>query len=337
MFSTTDVPTYVIDLGNAEAKRWAEVIAREKVVAGRLIEEANAAFERVPELLRWVFARLYQAFGGLYRGEIESWAQALGVSLGTATILNCAYELSHLRWPRLFGCTAGVRWVDGLGMVHVRNLDWPLATIGPATRLFRFRRGVREFVSVGVPGQVSVLSGMLPGAYAVTINWAPPGPMPTFDFGPAFLLRNTLETCDSYASAVEALRGTPLSTSVFFTVCGTEPEQACVIERTQRDAALREMAGSALTQANHHVAARFVGNNKVLREVEEQGFHEDSGRRAEALGRALAEAGAVGALDEVGGILNVRPVFNCYTVQRMAFCPRTGDVRVWTGAGGKAE
>jgi hypothetical protein len=45
----------------------------------------------------------------------------------------------------------------------------------------------------------------------------------------------------------------------------------------------------------------------------------------------------VGTLDEVGGILNVRPVFNCYTVQRMAFCPRTGEVRVWTGAGGKAE
>jgi hypothetical protein len=242
-------------------------------------------------------------------------------------MLNCAYELSHLRLPKVFGCTTGMRWVDDLGMVLLRTLDWPLPTMGPATRLFRFRQGPREFVSVGVPAQVSVLSGMLPGAYAVTINWAPPGPMPTFDFGPAFLLRNTLETCDTYASAVEALRGTPLSTSVFFTVCGTE----------QRDVAVREMTGSALTQANHHVAARFLGNNKVLGEVEEQGFHEDSGRRAEALGRALAEVGGAGTLDELGGILNVRPVFNCYTVQRMAFCPRTGDVRVWTGAGGKGE
>ena len=331
------VPTYVIDLGSDETKRWHEVISREKAIAGPLIHEVAIEFERVPEILRWLFARLYHAFGGLYRGEIGAWADALGVSLGTATMLNCAYELSHLRLPKVFGCTTGVRWVDDLGMVLVRTLDWPLPTMGPATRLFRFRQGPREFVSVGVPGQVSVLSGMLPGAYAVTINWAPPGPMPTFDFGPAFLLRNTLETCDSYASAVEALRSTPLSTSVFFTVCGTEPGQACVIERTQRDAALREMEGSALTQANHHVAARFVGNNKVLQEVEEQGFHEDSGRRAEALGRALAEAGAVDTLNEVGGILNVRPVFNCYTVQRMAFCPRTGDVRVWTGAGGKGE
>jgi hypothetical protein len=167
MFSA-DMPTYLIDLGNAETARWAEVISREKRVAGRLVQEAGKEFQRVPELLRWIFARLYQAAGGLYRGEITAWAEALGVSLGTVTILNCAYELSHLRWPKLFGCTAGVRWVDGLGMVHVRSLDWPLATMGAATRIFRFRRGAREFVSVGVPGQVGVLSGMLPKAYSVT-------------------------------------------------------------------------------------------------------------------------------------------------------------------------
>src|SRR5262245_47442081 len=236
---TTDVPTYWIDLGRDEAKRWEEVISREKAAAGRLIQEAGGQFARVPELLRWVFARLYQRFGGLYRGEIASWAGALGVSLGTVTILNCAYELSHLRWPKLFGCTAGLRWVEGVRMVHVRSLDWPLATMGGATRLFRFRRGAREFVSVGVPGHVGVLSGMLPRAYSVTINWAPPASFPSFDFGPAFLLRDTLETCDSYDAAVRTLTETRLATSVFFTVSGTAKDQACVIERTQREAVVR--------------------------------------------------------------------------------------------------
>jgi hypothetical protein len=159
-----------------------------KDTAGQIVREAAAEFERVPEVLRWVFARLYQAFGGLYRGEIGAWADAPGVSLGTATMLNCAYELSHLRLPKLFGCTAGVRWADGLGMVH-------------------------------------------------------------------------------------------------------------------------------------------------LGEVEEECSHEDSGRRAEALGRALAEVGPACTLDETVGVLNRPPVLNRYTVQRMAFCPRTGDVRVWSGAG----
>src|SRR5262245_6798124 len=114
---TTDIPIYVIDLSLPEAQRWREVISREKVTAARIIEEAGRQFDRVPELLRTFFARRYQRSGGLYRGEITAWAEDLGVSVGTVTVLNCAYELSHLRWPKIFGCTAGVRWVEGRGMV----------------------------------------------------------------------------------------------------------------------------------------------------------------------------------------------------------------------------
>ncbi|MDB5313151.1 MAG: acyl-coenzyme A:6-aminopenicillanic acid acyl-transferase [Gemmataceae bacterium] len=327
-----DVPTYSIDLGSAEAERWAEVISCETTVASALVREAGAEFERVPELLRWVFARLYQAVGGLYRGEIASWADALGVSPGTATILNCAYELSHLRWPRLFGCTAGVRWVDGLGMVHVRTLDWPLPSMGAGTRVFRFRRGAREFVSVGVPGYVGVLSGMVPRAYSVTINWAPPAAFPSFEFGPGFLLRDTLETCDTYDAAVERLTRTPLSTSVFFTVCGTEKDQACVVERTPREAAVRTTTGPVLAQANHHVAGRFVKNNDGLpkgEEGEEEFSVDGSGRRAETLARVLTEIRSACGLEAAAHVLDAPGVLNPLTCQQMAFCPRTGDVKVW--------
>jgi hypothetical protein len=330
-----DAPTYVIDLDEAEARRWAEVILREKTAAGRLIAEVGKEFEWAPEVLRWAFARLYQAFGGLYRGEMASWAEVLGLSLGTVTLLNCAYELSHLRWPKLFGCTAGVRWLDGLGMVHVRNLDWPLDTMGAATRLFRFRRGAREFVSVGVPGHVGVLSGMLPHAYSVTINWAPPASFPSFDFGPAFLLRDTLETCDSYDAAVRALTQTPLSTSVFFTICGVEKHQACVIERTQRQAAVRPMTGPVLVQANHHVADRFARNNEDLREVEEgeEEFSiEGSGCRADTLARALTELPSPCTLRSAAEVLDVPTVLNKLTCQQMVFCPRTGEAAVWRRA-----
>lgn len=106
-----------------------------------------------------------------------------------------------------------------------------------------------------------------------------------------------------------------------------------MIERTQRAGAVREIVGPALAQANHHVDARFVRNNNVLGEVEEEGFHKDSSRHAEALGRTLTEAGPTCTFEEVSGALNVPPVFNRYRVQRMAFCPRTGDVRVWRGRG----
>ena len=160
---TADVPTYFIDLERDEASRWDEVISREKIAARRLIEEAGSQFERVPELLRWIFARLYQRSGGLYRGEIASWAEALGVSLGTATILNCAYELSHLRWPKVFGCTAGLRgsmaWA--WSMSEASTGLWPqwaplpvyfVSAAGPRVRLGRSSWTCRRSVGHAATG-----------------------------------------------------------------------------------------------------------------------------------------------------------------------------------------
>lgn len=331
---TPGAPAYAIDLADDEARRWAGVIAAEREIAARLAREAAAEFESVPELLRWAFARLYERTGGLYAREIESWAEGLGVSLGTATMLNCAYELSHLDWPSPFGCTAGVRWIEGLGLVHVRTLDWPLAGMGGATRLFRFRNGTREFISVGVPGQVGVLSGMLPGAYSVTINWAPPAAFPSFDWGPSFLVRHALETCDTYPSAVRLLEETPLSTSVFFTVCGVGRDEGCVIERTPTKSAVRGLSGRALVQANHHVAAAFAANNERIREVEE-GEEEfslaGSVRRADLLSAALSDVGSPSSLEGVAAAIDVPSVLNRVTCQQMAFCPALGEVRVWRG------
>jgi hypothetical protein len=337
---TCEVPSYVVDLALPEAERWAETIAAEKDNARRLIDRAAADLERVPRVARWSFGQLYRVFGGLYQGEIAAWAEALGVSVGTATMLNCLYELSHLPQPKWLGCTAGIRWIEGHGMVHVRTLDWPIPGMGEATRLFRFRRshsggglrGQREFVSIAMPGQVGMLSGMLPGAYSVTINWAPPAALPTFDFGPGFLLRDVFETCDTYAAAVERLSKERLSTSVFFTVCGAKQGEACVIERTQAGAAVRPFVAPALVQANHHVAPTFARNNEAIREVppEEEVFSIDgSTKRVSILHDGLAALPAACPLDSAAGPLDIPTVLNSQTCQKMVFCPASGKFQIW--------
>jgi hypothetical protein len=173
---------------------------------------------------------------------------------------------------------------------------------------------------------------MLPGAYSATINWAPPGAFPSFDFGPAFLLRDTLETCDAYDEAVERLTRTRLSTSVFLTVCGTEKDQACVIERTQREAVVRPLTGPVLVQANHHVAGRFAGNNEdllQLKEGEEEFSLQGSTSRADTLAGALSEVSSLLLREDAARALDVPPVLNPLTCQQMVFRPRTGEVGVW--------
>jgi predicted choloylglycine hydrolase len=325
-------PTYSVDLERDERARWSEVIAREREVTRALLEEAAGEFRRVPELARWIFAWLYRASGGLYRGEMRAWAEALDVSAGTITLLNCAYELSHIGETHRYGCTAGVRWVNGQGLCHVRTLDWPLDGLGRGTRIFQFHNGDRQFLAVGVPGQVGVLSGMRPGAYSVTINWAPPASRPSFDFGPAFLLRNTLETCDTYDAAVAILSETRLATSVFFTVCGTKPSEACVIERTRGDSAIRSFTGTVLVQANHHRADEFDRFNACLRDLEEgetEPFLDDSRKRTDALECALAALPADCSVEALAETLDAPPILNRETRQRMLFCPRAGTIQVW--------
>jgi hypothetical protein len=63
-------------------------------------------------------------------------------------------------------------------------------TMGQAVEYIEQRRYLqpailREFVTVGVPGLVGALSGMVPGAYSVTINYALPTFMPGFAFSPS--------------------------------------------------------------------------------------------------------------------------------------------------------
>jgi hypothetical protein len=322
---TSEVPRFTIDLEEHERDRWREVIQADRAVVAKLVEEAEEDYEYLSDFARTglsvTMSLGYRFSRGRHKGEMKTWAKALGRSFSDVVIANCSYELSHLlEGINPFGCTAGVRKVPKLGMVHVRSMDWPLERIGEATRIFEFKEGKRKFYSVGVSGFVGVLSGMLPGAYSATINWAPADGRPKFDFGPAFLLREVFETCDTYEEAVEMLRYTRIATPVFFTVCGTKT--ACVIERTHRDGAIRPLQGSIITQANHHVDNLFELNNT------DKDLYEWSKERADNLNESLWEA-ETDSLESLASSLDVDEVCNEDSYQQMIFHPASGQMRVW--------
>jgi hypothetical protein len=331
-------PAYEVDLALPEGERWAGVIAREAGTAQRLLKDAMKEMERVPESVRRTFARLYKIAGGLYAGEMQAWATAMKVTIGTATMVNCAYELSYLDPHRILGCTAGVRWIEGLGMTHVRNLDWPMPAMGNATRRFDFHKGNRRFTAVGVPAQVGILSGMVPGAFSATINWAPSKALlPSFTkLGPTFLLRQALETCDSYSDAVRFLSTQPLSINTFFTVCGVEPGEGCVIERAKTDAQIRPLSkAGVVVQANHYVHEKFAKANAAIltaRPGEELFTIIGSCNRHFRLEQALTQLTAAQSLADAGKSLDTADVLNDMTCQQLVFCPKSGDVAVWRRA-----
>jgi hypothetical protein len=340
---------YVIDLQESEENRWSEVIRKECKTAKALIGHATRDFLGYDATREnsggWttkairMFSTAYRFSGGHYRGELEAWASAVGCTAGELTLLNCQYELSHLAersgtlvqgapvWLRKLlrlGCTAGAVRLGTKRVVHVRNMDWPLKPMGKATRIFRFVDGDREFVTVGVPGMVGALSGMVPGAYSVTIDYAPPTFMPGFDFGPLFLLRHVFETCDTYEEACNALSHTKLSANVLFMICSAKG-QACIIERTRNAFAKVPMRGGTLTVANHYRSKKFSKEN--------DGWHpdiiENSKDRADVLNDSLKNFGPRTPLEQVACALDAEPVLNDETRQMMAFDPSSGEVLVW--------
>jgi len=340
---------YVIDLREAEEDRWSEVIRKEARIATSLICSATRGFFGYDASCEspsgWtskairMFSGAYRFSGGHYRGELAAWSKAVGCSPGELTLLNCQYELSHLAersgamaqgapdWLRKLlrlGCTAGAVRLGSKRVVHVRNMDWPLKLMGKATRIFRFVDGEREFVSVGVPAMVGALSGMVPGGYSATIDYAPPTFMPGFDFGPLFLLRRVLETCDTYEEACYALSHTKLSANVLFMVCSADGS-ACTIERTRNAFAKVPMRGGILAVANHYRSGKFLKENRGW----DPDIIEHSKERAACMSEGLKGFGSRAALENVACALDQDPVLNVETRQMMAFDPSSGEMLVW--------
>jgi hypothetical protein len=67
---------------------------------------------------------------------------------------------------------------------------------------------------------------------------------------PAHLLRQVFEEAQSYAEAVERLCKTQVAVPVIYILAGVNPEEGCVIERTENDYAIRAMEDGRVCAAN---------------------------------------------------------------------------------------
>lgn len=327
---TSRIRKYTIDLKEEEYERWYKVINSEIEDAKLMFENSKKDIGFLSRSLLKIFKNpigsFYKLYGGLYIGEMEAWADGLDIKMNEVIALNCQYELSHARFSYNFGCTAAAVWVESLGMVHLRNMDWELEGMGKATRIFEFISGKRKFVSVGVPGQIGILSGMLPKKYSITINYAPTSTNPWFNgFGPLFLLRDVLENNDTFDEAVKHLKKTDLATNVFFLVCGAKRNEACVIERTKTKSSVKYIEDSYITLGNHFKSRKFYDLN-------DDELMEDSTERENALQKKLNKLGTNPSLNDLANCLDAKPTLNNDTCQQMIFIPKTGQYKVWRWA-----
>ena len=185
-----------------------------------------------------------------YRHEIAEVARRIVVP--GAYLLNLSYEWS---------CTAGVGPdPEGDGARLMRTLDWPVDGLGRSVVVTRRETQAGALVDVTWPGFVGVLTAMAPGRFAAAINQPPfrkytrscwfdwviarRGVWNRSELPPAHVLRQVFETCRTYGEAKAMLTEAPLCVPAFFTLAGTRADEACAIERTERQAAVHEAPAS---------------------------------------------------------------------------------------------
>lgn len=281
-----DIP--LIDLGKSGPARLVEA---EPDRTAALIAAGRRQYGGLTiDLLDIASRRWAKRLGGPYLAEADR-AAATGLPRGF-WFMNYAYE---------WGCTTSAAPAgDGTGVELLRSLDWSVDELGRQAVVTRQECPVGSVYNVTWPGFLGVITAMAPGRFCAAINQAPvlrrlrlPFSYPwlldwvwtrirTFRGGrmaPAHLLRQVMETCATYDEAREALMRTPLALPVFFTLAGTRPGEACVIERLEEGAQLHH---SPAAVANHWLSPELRGRARGA---------ESHGRRAKIIADQARGAG----------------------------------------------
>lgn len=206
-----------------------------------------------------------------YKGELDAIAGDLGRD---AYALNLSYE---------WGCTT-TAFNDAArgGVTMYRTLDWPIKGMGDKLVVARHTGPAGEYLNIGYPGFVGVLTGMAGGRFTAAINSAP---IPKHGWGfagdyilskrdnlrndgmpAAFLLRKAFEECADYRAAVKMLSETPLMAPAIFTVAGVNEGEHCVIERMPGKAIVHEgLKEGFVCAANHWLNDEWPAHDRPTR------------------------------------------------------------------------
>lgn len=312
-----------VDLTLPPKERWREVAAdRDVALALQRYYLEDLGVDR--STLNMVVAAAQSVLQKTYLEEMVGLAEALETPLAEVIASNLYYDAIKAA----FACTAFA--VDGPeGPLHARNLDWwtegDLLTV--ATQVTTFTGApAGDFVTIGWPGFVGVLSGIAPGRFAVTLNAVVSDDPPQIALPGVFLVRQALEMAETFEDAMALLAETPLASDALLLLTGVENGQAVVVERTPKRYALRWAEAGAVWVTNDYrkLSAVDEDSNTLA------GLQESSCRRFDRIGELLERAPSIAPslLEECLEYLSDQAVKMGITVQQMAFSARSGDYRV---------
>jgi len=340
-YTRTNRPVFDIDLDADPYDRWQEVGRRNKAKLGRflrdiermLADHADTWYLRAlltagPVLGGPLAALIARLFGEDYEAEIRGLAHASGLPASKLFLANLTYDLTVGR-EGIFGACSSFSVVAERVPVLVRNMDWaaPEST-GRYTVMTRFHKGSSNYLNIAPLGCVGVLSAMRTGAWAITLNQAPPTGWPQPLQWPA--MHRVRKACDSsltFPTLLRRLDDYQTMTSFFAHVVGTKPSEQTVVE-SYADSfhRRRATAGRPLIQTNHYVSS-FGHDLNPLKQADENGEYWDTYPRYDALAKRLRTTKPK-SMREAIGILARSPVTHSATMNQMALRPASAEAIV---------
>jgi acid ceramidase len=255
--ANSSVPLYVVDLDKAPVERWNEISTVYADQIKNLVQAAKqfiTAFlgEQLVDQLEKYLGQLIEKFPQPYADELRGIANAAQLPLGDIVLYNIFYEIDTV-------CTSIVAEDEQGRLYHARNLDfglflgwnekthdWTITEILRKTIInIEWRKaGKTVFKTVNFAGFIGAYNGVKPQRFTVTANQR-------FDKDGGFvgimkwlkgdnslswmtlLVREVLETANSYEEAVARFTNTPLMAPVYYIVGGNSSGQAEIVVRAR--------------------------------------------------------------------------------------------------------
>ncbi|WP_337660370.1 C45 family peptidase [Anderseniella sp. Alg231-50] len=240
----------IIDLSRQPQERWA-FSDTQLDHARQLIDVYRKDLGQSASLAETVAQAVRPILPADYWGEMQSVASRVGVPADLLLLCNAYYDV----FSALIGCTAFA--VDTPeGPLHARNLDWWTENrlLNETSMACRFTGApAGEFISIGWPGYLGVLSGMAPGRFAITLNAVSSEEAAQIALPVSFLIRKTFEEAGSFGDAVERLAQAVIPGNCLLLVSGVGPGEMLVIERTPTRSAIRQAEAGRVIVANEYL------------------------------------------------------------------------------------